>query len=287
MNAELTPPLERPDSGLVQDLRPSPNHGERKGGRRADMLVLHYTGMPAGRGMTMAERAIRWLATPESQVSCHYVVAEDGRVTQMVAEDRRAWHAGVASWAGERDVNSCSIGIEIAHAGHPWDLSRMPDRVEGEPVPEHPGYLPFPDRQVAAVEALARDIVFRNGIPAERVLAHSDVAPARKRDPGELFPWARLARAGVGAWVEPEPVGGGRFLARGETGEPIAALQAMFALMGYGLEITGVYDEALEQIVSAFQRHWRPARVDGVADQSTITTLHRLLTQARSAAAAA
>lgn len=286
MNAELAQSVERPDTALVDDLRPSPNHGERKGGRRADMLVLHYTGMPAGRGMSAAERAIRWLSAPQSGVSCHYVVAEDGRVTQLVAEDRRAWHAGVAHWAGESDVNSRSIGIEIAHPGHPWDLSAAPDADPCDPVPVHPGYLDFPDAQVEAVTRLAADIVARNAIPAERVLAHSDVAPARKRDPGEKFPWRRLAEAGVGLWVEPEPVGGGRFLARGDEGEPVSALQAMLAWFGYGLAITGVFDQATHDVVVAFQRHWRPALVDGVADQSTITTLHRLARACRSRDAA-
>lgn len=283
MIVELASPLERPDSGLVQEIRPSPNHGERRGVRHADMLILHYTGMPAGRGMTAAERAIRWLTTPDSQVSCHYVVAEDGRVTQLVAEDRRAWHAGLSAWAGETDVNSRSIGIEIAHPGHPWDLTRAPDADPGEPAPVHPGYLDFPEAQVEAVIRLSADILARNRMPPERVLAHSDVAPARKQDPGEKFPWARLAAEGIGLWVEPEPIGGGRFMTRGEEGEPVAALQAMFGWFGYDLAVTGVYDQRTVEVVTAFQRHWRPALVDGVADQSTITTLHRLLRAAPAA----
>lgn len=277
MNAELTPDIETPCSGLVHALRPSPNHGERKGGRRADMLLLHYTGMPAGRGMTMAERAICWLVAPESQVSAHYVVAEDGTVSQLVAESRRAWHAGVSSWAGETDVNSASIGIEIAHAGHPWDQSRSPDLAPGETPPEHPGLLDFPEIQIRAVAALCRDIVERNGIPPERVLAHSDVAPGRKRDPGETFPWARLAAEGIGLWVAPEPVADGRSMARGDEGQPISALQAMFGLFGYGIAVTGVFDQTTHDVVTAFQRHWRPERVDGVADLSTVGTLNRLL----------
>ncbi|MBB5753006.1 N-acetylmuramoyl-L-alanine amidase [Prosthecomicrobium pneumaticum] len=232
--------------------RPSPNHNERPAGKPVDLLILHYTDMAS------AEAAIAWLAAPESKVSCHYVVAEDGVVTQMVEEDRRAWHAGVSSWKGEADVNGRSIGIEIANRGH-----------------DH-GYPDFPDVQVEAVAALARDICARHGIPAERVLAHSDVAPQRKRDPGEKFPWGRLAAAGVGHFVPPEPISGGRFLAPGEAGEPVAALQAMLGYYGYGLEITGVYDPATEAVVTAFQRHFRPERVDGIADRSTLATLHRL-----------
>jgi N-acetylmuramoyl-L-alanine amidase len=266
-----------PDSDLVDAVVASPNHGERRGGRTPDLLLLHYTGMPAGRGLTMAERAIRWLCASESEVSCHYVVDEHGTVTQLVPEARRAWHAGAGSWAGETDINSVSIGIEIAHPGHPWDLARAPDAAPGEPAPEHPGYLPFPEAQVAAVAALSRDIVSRHGIRPERVLAHSDIAPSRKRDPGEGFPWARLAAQGVGLVVEPAQIAGGRFFTLGDAGRPVEALQVMLGLLGYGIAATGTFDQATADVVTAFQRHWRPARVDGVADASTMTTLHRLL----------
>jgi N-acetylmuramoyl-L-alanine amidase len=209
--------------------------------------------------MPSCEGAIDWLCHPESGVSCHYAVTEAGDIWRLVEEDRRAWHAGVGSWAGEADVNSRSIGVEICNPGADC------------------GAPPYPDAQIAAVIALARDIVTRNGIPAHRVLAHSDVAPARKRDPGEWFPWDRLAAAGVGHWVRPARLGGGRFLTRGDAGEPVEALQSMLALYGYGVSASGVFDEATEQVVTAFQRHFRPERVDGVADQSTITTLYRLL----------
>jgi len=232
--------------------RPSPNHSERAAGKPVDILLLHYTDMAS------ADAAIAWLTTPESKVSCHYVVAEDGTVTQLVDEARRAWHAGVSSWKGETDINSRSIGVEIANYGH-----------------DH-GYPDFPDVQIAAVIDLARDICARHRISREHVLAHSDVAPMRKRDPGEKFPWGRLAAAGIGHFIEPEPISGGRFLAPGEAGEPVSALQAMLAYYGYGLEITGVYDAATEAVVTAFQRHFRPERVDGIADRSTIATLHRL-----------
>jgi N-acetylmuramoyl-L-alanine amidase len=268
-------PIALADSACAHDLHASLNHGPRKDGKRPTHLILHYTGMPAGRGMSMAERAIRWLADPRSQVSAHYVVAEDGRITQMVAEARRAWHAGRGAWAGETDLNSVSIGIEIAHAGHPWD-GVFPDLPEGVEAPVHPGLLTYPEAQVEAVIALADDIVRRHGIRADRVLAHSDIAPDRKRDPGETFPWARLAAAGIGHWTEPVPIRGGRFFARGDEGQPVQALQSMLALYGYAMAVTGVYDEATEQVVCAFQRHFRPARVDGIADASTIETLYRL-----------
>ncbi|HVK92708.1 MAG TPA: N-acetylmuramoyl-L-alanine amidase [Mycoplana sp.] len=232
---------------------PSPNHGERKDGRRPDAIILHYTGMESTDG------ALAWLCTEESQVSSHYFVYEDGRIAQLVPESRRAWHAGTSRWKGETDINSCSIGIEIANPGHPGGL---PD---------------YPEEQIASVVELCRNCGERWGILPERVLAHSDIAPIRKVDPGENFPWARLHAAGVGYWVEPAPIGGGRFFQRGDEGAPVEALQAMLALYGYAAEITGIFDGGTEGAVAAFQRHFRPARVDGIADFSTIDTLHRLL----------
>ncbi|HST94355.1 MAG TPA: N-acetylmuramoyl-L-alanine amidase [Microvirga sp.] len=242
-----------PESPVAAKVFPSPNHGERKEGRHPSMLVLHYTGMPD------EGEALQWLCNPMSQVSAHYFVFGDGRVLQMVPEARRAWHAGVSSWDGETDINSRSIGIEIANPGHPGGLP------------------PFPDGQIDSVVALTRDILTRWRIPAVRVLAHSDVAPGRKLDPGEAFPWERLHRAGVGHWVAPAPIRDGRFFSRGDQGMPIEALQAMLAMYGYGVRINGVFDEDTEKVVAAFQRHFRPERVDGVADASTITTLRNLI----------
>lgn len=236
-------------------VRPSPNCGDRRNGRKPDMLLLHYTGMET------AEAALDWLCVEESQVSSHYFVDETGLITQMVPEAARAWHAGQGNWKGDTDVNSASIGIEIANPGH-----------EG-------GSPDFPDRQIRAVMDLCTDIIDRHAIAAERVLAHSDVAPLRKQDPGERFPWAALADAGIGHWVEPLPVGGGRFFQEGDTGQPVEALQTMLALYGYGLDVDGNYSTHTSAVVAAFQRHFRPARVDGVADASTIGTLHRLLTE--------
>lgn len=234
-------------------IRPSPNFGERRDGKAPDILLLHYTGMATGQG------AEDWLCEPQSEVSCHYIVHEDGRIVQMVPEEMRAWHAGKGFWKGETDINSRSVGIEIVNGGYEFGL---PD---------------YPDRQIDAVIGLSRGIVERHAIAPERVLAHSDVAPGRKRDPGELFPWARLAGEGIGHWVEPSPLGGGRFFTRGDGGQPVEALQSMLALYGYRTAITGVFDDNTAADVAAFQRHFRPARVDGVADASTIETLHRLL----------
>lgn len=267
----------------MREVRPSPHHGERRerwATSGPDLLLLHYTGMPAGRGMSAAERAIRWLTHPASEVSAHYVVGEDGSITQLVPESRRAWHAGRSSWAGESDVNSASIGIEIANPGHWWDLAGLPDRDPAVPVEIHPGYSDFPDVQIAAVIALARDIVARHGIAPERVLGHSDVAPGRKRDPGERFPWDRLAAAGVGAVVAPEPIGaGGRDLGPGEASPAVAAMQVLLSRLGYGIVVDGVFGAKTRDVVEAFQRHWRREMVDGIADRSTLVTLHRLVTR--------
>ncbi|MFC4624298.1 N-acetylmuramoyl-L-alanine amidase [Daeguia caeni] len=233
-------------------LDPSPNFGMRRDGKTPKFLILHYTGLPT------AEEALEILKSPERQVSVHYLVHEDGRVVQMVSEKARAWHAGVSFWKGEEDLNSASIGIEIVNPG------------------ELEGYPPFKDAQIEAVIALCQDICARHGIRPEHVLAHSDIAPARKTDPGESFPWDRLHAAGVGHYVVPTPICGGRFFARGDQGQPVEALQSMLALYGYGIAINGVFDEATEIVIKAFQRHFRPAKVDGVADVSTIDTLYRL-----------
>lgn len=243
-----------PDTNLAQVVKPSPNFGERRNGLLPSILLLHYTGVET------AAKAIDWLTTAESQVSCHYAIDEAGVVTQMVAEDMRAWHAGESFWAGESDINSVSIGIEIHNPGHEW------------------GYVEFPDVQLLAVEALCLEIIGRHRIRPERVLAHSDVAPRRKQDPGEKFPWGRLARAGIGHWVRPEAVNSAEpGLAAGVAGPLVAEVQMRLASYGYGIEPTGLVDAQTEFVVAAFQRHFRPARVDGAIDQSTITTLERLI----------
>lgn len=234
-------------------LRPSPNHGVRAPGKPVDILLLHYT------GMRTEEAALNWLTAPASTVSSHYFVHEDGRVVQLVDEARRAHHAGVSLWDGETDINSRSVGIEIANPGHEF------------------GYRGFPDQQIEALIALSRDILSRHAIPPRRVLAHSDVAPTRKMDPGELFPWRRLAAAGIGHWVEPAPLSAGPVLKAGDAGDEVAELRAGLAAYGYGLDAGQDYDASTQSVVVAFQRHFRPARVDGIADLSTRRTLGRLL----------
>lgn len=251
-------PRRRPERGRAVRIveRPSPNHGPRPTGAAVDMLVLHYTGMAS------AAAALERLCDPRAEVSAHYLIDEFGLVYRLVPEERRAWHAGVACWAGERDVNGRSIGIELANPGH--DL----------------GYPDFPPAQMDALIALARGILLRHPIPPQRVLGHCDVAPRRKMDPGEKFDWPALARAGIGLW----PDGGA------DAGDPldhadIGAVQRALAQFGYDVAATGTEDEQTATVLRAFQRHFRPWRVDGVADAETAGILARLLRHVRPTAA--
>ena len=228
--------------------RPSPNHGPRPDGTPIDMLVLHYT------GMTSAREALDRLCDADAKVSSHYVIEEDGMVWRLVDESQRAWHAGVSYWRGQRDVNSRSIGIEIVNPGHEW------------------GYRPFPDEQIAAVIELCQGILSRWPIPQNRIVAHSDIAPERKEDPGELFPWKRLSEAGIGLWPRPqrpEPwmMHGASI---GDAGVTVERLQQALAAIGYKIEVTGRFDEATAAVIRAFQRRWRPVRVTGEGDAETI-----------------
>lgn len=247
--------IERPDSELVAELYPSPNIEPRRGGMKPTILLMHYTGLPT------VEKALDVLSRPDCKVSCHYVVDLDGRIIQMVAESERAWHSGASFWTGETDINSASIGIEIQNAG----------QAGGDPD--------FPQIQMHAVARLSRDIIARHGIVPARVLAHSDVAPGRKIDPGEKFDWRWLYDQGVGHWVEPAP------FEPADLGPPVGAAapavteaRAALARYGYGIDPEGEFDEAMRRVVSAFQLHFRQACVDGRLDRSTTDTLSRLLT---------
>jgi N-acetylmuramoyl-L-alanine amidase len=242
-----------PDSSVVERVEPSPNFDERTGLARPDMIVLHYT------GMQWSHDALHRLCDPKARVSAHYMVIENGSIVQLVPESKRAWHAGISSWSGDPDVNSRSIGIEVCNPGHEF------------------GYPDFPARQIAAVIALCRGILTRNIIRPENVVAHSDVAPSRKQDPGEKFPWKRLSLSGIGLWVEPAPITDRTALKPGDTGERVSDLQKALGDYGYGLERTGDYDTTTIDVVTAFQRHFRPAKIDGIADVSTLATLRKLL----------
>jgi N-acetylmuramoyl-L-alanine amidase len=233
---------------------PSPNFDDRAG-TPVTMLVLHYTGMKGG------QAAIDWLCNPVSKVSSHYAVEEDGRIFRLVAEEMRAWHAGVSSWRGETGLNGGSIGIEIVNPGHEW------------------GYRKFPKVQMQAVTALCQDIVARHKIRPEYVIGHSDIAPARKVDPGELFDWQMLANAGVGLPIPHLKNIHGVTLKFGDAGEDVRALQDGLARFGYNPPLDGVYGRETEVIVSAFQRHFRAKKVDGLADAETRAVLNVVLAQ--------
>lgn len=192
------------------------------------MLVLHYTGMRTG------AEAIDRLRDPAARVSCHYVVEEDGRIFRLVPEHRRAAHAGVSHWRGHVGLNARSIGIEIVHPGHEW------------------GYRDFPALQMAAVCDLCLDVIGRHPIPPRNVVAHSDIAPDRKQDPGELFDWQGLAANGVGLWPQADP-----------TPPAEAALPGLLGAIGYRADLP------LPVLLTAFQRHWLPGRADGIADDAT------------------
>jgi N-acetylmuramoyl-L-alanine amidase len=214
----------------IRDL-PSPNQDDRPAGQVIDMLVLHYTGMESG------QAAIDRLRDPLAAVSSHYVVEEDGSVFRLVEEERRAWHAGISHWRGASGLNGRSIGIEIVNPGHEF------------------GYRPFPALQMAAVCDLCLDILSRHPIAPRDVVAHSDVAPDRKDDPGELFDWEGLAANGVGLW----PANAAPKM----NGEPLDLLAAI----GYRTDLP------LPVLLRAFQRHWRPRRIDGLLDAGTLRRL--------------
>lgn len=226
---------------------PSPNQDDRPQGTRIDVLILHYTGMKTAR------EAIDRLRDPDSRVSSHYVVDEDGTAFRLVAEQRRAWHAGVSYWRGATELNSSSIGVEIVNPGHEW------------------GYRDFPVLQVAAVCDLCLAILARHRIPARNVVAHSDVAPERKQDPGERFDWEQLAMNGVGLWPEGAPD-----LGTGDAIRDAASLRDVRRALGdigYRVAPEGPLDPALATVLRAFQRHWRPEAVTGQADAGTLARL--------------
>ncbi|MBP2157641.1 MULTISPECIES: N-acetylmuramoyl-L-alanine amidase [Asticcacaulis] len=238
--------------------KPSPNFNERKG--PPDMVVLHYTGMET------AKAALDRLLDPDAKVSAHYVVDEDGSVYALVPEERRAWHAGVSYWRGETDINGCSIGVEIVNPGHEF------------------GYRDFPAIQIDAVIGLLDGIRERWDIADSRILGHSDVAPARKEDPGERFPWKTLADHGHGLWVEPDlpPAGAmGPPLGPGDEGLGVFSLQSALGKLGYNVLGGGPYDDETLTIVRAFQRHWLPevigTEIEGRADAATRVRLMALL----------
>lgn len=236
--------------------KPSPNFDDRT--LPVSLLVLHYTGMKTG------EAALERLCCDEAKVSAHYMVEENGRIFQMVEEDKRAWHAGVSEWRGETNINSASIGIEIVNGGHDWPLAD--------------GSLPpYPDVQINALIPLCKAIMSRHNIGARGVIGHSDIAPLRKQDPGEHFPWAGLAAAGIGRFpLEIQPDCRVLFGA-GSRDRGVAIVQRGLAEIGYSARVTGVMDEETRLVLAAFQRRYRPSQIDGVVDMETMAIVRWLV----------
>jgi len=222
------------------------------------MLIIHYTGMADN------QSAIKRLCDPGSIVSTHYVIDDLGKCLQLVNENNRAWHAGVSFWAGNNDINSCSIGVELCNPGH-----------------EH-GYRRFPEKQMATLLKLGTDILARHSILPQFVLGHSDVAPARKLDPGEFFDWKKLANNGIGIWPNANTP-----LNKQEIQETkcevddrdVALLQGKLARFGYQIDITGEYDKQTSLVVMAFQRHFRQNHITGMLDWESKFILDNLLVQ--------
>lgn len=234
--------------------RPSPNQSSREG-VVVDTLVLHYT------GMRTAEEALERLTDAASQVSAHYTVGEDGTVYAHVPEAQKAWHAGVSHWRGRDGVNAFSIGVEIVNPGHEF------------------GYRAFPKSQMDAVLELTQAIVQRHAIPVRNVVAHSDIAPTRKEDPGELFDWPLLAKNGVGVWPNfpYRSLSNINLLMAGDEGERVRSMQRRLQEYGYGITTTGRFDEITRSTTIAFQRHFRPQDFSGVWDTDSDARLDELL----------
>lgn len=224
-------------------LCPSPNFNSRAAGKTINSVILHYTGLPNA----AIARTRLCDGAAERKVSAHYLIEEQGKIWQLVDEAQRAWHAGTGSWRGETDMNSVSIGIELVNPGHEW------------------GYRPFPTPQIASCIDLLKDIMERHNLPAAAVIGHSDMAPLRKEDPGELFPWAELAKHGIGLWPATLP--------SVTSPLPLSEVRTLLRQIGYDCPPDGDYDPTLRRILLAFQRHWHPTNLSGLADSGTTARL--------------
>jgi N-acetylmuramoyl-L-alanine amidase len=233
----------------------SPNFDERPLGMSVGMLVLHYTGMKT------AQEAIARLCSAEAKVSSHYLVHEDGQVVHMVREEKRAWHAGISCWQGVPSCNDLSIGIEIVNPGHEF------------------GYRPFPAEQMDAVSDLAFGIIKRHKIRMRNIVAHSDIAPTRKEDPGELFGWQKLASEGIGLWPDVDKIKQPNLaiINPGEESLSVARVQKMLADYGYYIKVDGIYGPKTELIIKAFKRRFVPENLNVVWDNMADARLKNLL----------
>ncbi|NVJ70081.1 MAG: N-acetylmuramoyl-L-alanine amidase [Alphaproteobacteria bacterium] len=239
--------------------RPSPNWNERPHGAAIDTVVIHYTGMRSG------EEALERLCDPLAEVSAHYLVEEDGRLFKLVEEEKRAWHAGVSAWRGQENLNHTSIGIELVNPGHEF------------------GYREFPGPQIETLLTLLSGLKTRHTISVEGFVGHSDIAPDRKTDPGELFPWRRLAQAGFGLWSDAEAQSTEMLASIGDYGRNVAMLNKQLGIIGYHLNDAEKFDVATECAVRAFQAHWRPETVSGCYDRGTAARLHDIVNLIRNA----
>ncbi|UTW56391.1 N-acetylmuramoyl-L-alanine amidase [Kordiimonas sp. SCSIO 12610] len=237
---------------------PSPNYNDRPGNCQPDMVVLHYTGMETGQG------ALERLCDPKAEVSAHYLIEESGETYQLVEPDKRAWHAGISHWQGRDNLNHYSIGIELVNPGHEF------------------GYRSFPETQIACLLELLQTLKQRYGIKKHMYVGHSDIAPDRKEDPGEKFPWQQLASEGFGIWSEVNGNSQQALLddsAAVSQREMIIVLQEKLRSIGYGIEISGVYDKLTTACVRAFQRRWRQKHVTGEYDAGTDRIVNDIIYQ--------
>jgi len=230
----------------------SPNWNDRPEGASIDTVVLHYTGMKSCAG------ALARLCDPAAQVSAHYLIDEDGSLFQLVAEQHRAWHAGVSRWQGRDNLNHHSIGIELVNPGHEF------------------GYRPFPEAQIHSLLQLLAGIQERHLIPRANFVGHSDIAPERKSDPGELFPWALLAEKGYGIYSWLNACDTTVILQKGNQGEEVNKLNQQLGVVGYHGFDYDTFGGGTERVIKAFQTHWRPAAVTGIFDKGTAMVLNEI-----------
>lgn len=226
--------------------QPSPNFDDRN--TDITMLVLHYTGMKT------AKEALDRLCDPTAKVSAHYMIDEDGTMYQLVSEQHRAWHAGKSFWRGLTNINAASIGIELVNPGHEF------------------GYRPFPEQQMQSLIDLSQQILNRHPIPARNVVGHSDIAPARKTDPGELFNWNQLANHGIGLWPDHPPV-----IARSESDVAISHLQKDLSTYGYDIPQSGDLCDKTKTVITAFHRHFLPENPTDIPTPATTALIKSLL----------
>ena len=240
------------NSGILRSH--SPNFDNRT--LPISLLVMHYTGMKTGK------EALERLCDEKSKVSSHYLVFENGEIHQLVPENKRAWHAGISSWKGEKDINSCSIGIEIVNGGHNY--------LDAD------GKIPkYKNDQLKAVIALSKRIINQHG--KLEFLGHSDIAPSRKKDPGEHFPWEYMASEGLGKWPLIKSDDRRALFELNDRDRGISIVQTGLAKLGYSACVTGVMDQSTVDIIFAIQRRYRQDQVDGILDIMTMEIIKSLL----------